>query len=156
MNNFIFHSPTKVYFGRGYEKQIGSLLKEHGFKKPLLVYGGDCIGRSPCAPLKELQGRCAVAFGLMGCPNGSACMRGHGFLPFWASIGSQYGRRSFSNPERKLKVSLACTAPVRHRGLLSAVLLATPPLRLRVRPRRSPAQRVLCQRQLDDELGCAR
>ena len=27
MNNFIFHSPTKVYFGRGYEKQIGSLLK---------------------------------------------------------------------------------------------------------------------------------
>ena len=46
MNNFIFHSPTRVYFGRGYEKQIGSLLKEHGFKKPLLVYGGGSIKRS--------------------------------------------------------------------------------------------------------------
>ena len=46
MNNFIFHSPTKVYFGSGYEKQIGALLKEHGFHKPLIVYGGGSIKRS--------------------------------------------------------------------------------------------------------------
>ena len=46
MNNFIFHSPTKVYFGSGYEKQIGALLKEHGFHKPFIVYGGGSIKRS--------------------------------------------------------------------------------------------------------------
>ncbi len=46
MNNFIFHSPTRVYFGKDYEKQIGALLKEHGFSKPLLVYGGGSIKRS--------------------------------------------------------------------------------------------------------------
>ena len=46
MQNFIYHSPTKVYFGRGYEKQIGALLAEHGFRKPLIVYGGGSIKRS--------------------------------------------------------------------------------------------------------------
>ncbi|MBS7315683.1 MAG: iron-containing alcohol dehydrogenase [Clostridiaceae bacterium] len=46
MNNFIYHSPTKVYFGRGYETKIGSLLAERGFRKPLIVYGGGSIKRS--------------------------------------------------------------------------------------------------------------
>ena len=46
MNNFVYHSPSKVYFGQGYEAQIGALLKEHGFRKPLLVYGGGSIKRS--------------------------------------------------------------------------------------------------------------
>ena len=46
MNNFVYHSPTKVYFGQGYESQIGALLKEHGFRKPLMVYGGGSIKRS--------------------------------------------------------------------------------------------------------------
>ena len=45
MNNFYFHLPTKVYFGKGQIKKLPEILLEYG-KKVLLVYGGGSIKRS--------------------------------------------------------------------------------------------------------------
>ena len=43
MNNFIYYTPTKVYFGKDEEKKIGTILKEYNPKKVMLVYGGGSI-----------------------------------------------------------------------------------------------------------------
>lgn len=43
MNNFIFNTPTKVYFGKDSEKNLGKLIKEYGFKKVLFHYGKNSI-----------------------------------------------------------------------------------------------------------------
>jgi alcohol dehydrogenase YqhD (iron-dependent ADH family) len=45
MNNFVFHNPTKLIFGRGQLAQLASLLTGYG-KRVLLVYGGGSIKRS--------------------------------------------------------------------------------------------------------------
>lgn len=45
MNNFYFHLPTKVYFGKGQIKKLPEILSRLG-KKALLVYGGGSIKRS--------------------------------------------------------------------------------------------------------------
>lgn len=39
MNNFIFHSPTKIYFGKEQELIVGKIIRELGFKKVLFHYG---------------------------------------------------------------------------------------------------------------------
>ncbi len=46
MENFIFYAPTKVYFGKGYEKQVGEIIKEYGFNKIMLQYGKDSVKKS--------------------------------------------------------------------------------------------------------------
>lgn len=46
MNNFTFHTPTKVFFGKGTEKQVGEIIKSYGFSKVLLHYGSGSIKRS--------------------------------------------------------------------------------------------------------------
>lgn len=43
MNNFEFLSPTKIYFGKNQEENVGKIIKENGFKKILLHYGGGSI-----------------------------------------------------------------------------------------------------------------
>lgn len=43
MNNFIFHSPTKIYFGKDQELLVGQIIKEAGFKKVLFHYGKSSI-----------------------------------------------------------------------------------------------------------------
>ena len=45
MNNFYFHLPTEVYFGKGQIKKLPEILSGLG-KKALLVYGGGSIKRS--------------------------------------------------------------------------------------------------------------
>ena len=40
MNNFVYETPTKVYFGRGEEEKVGKLVKDFNPKKVLLHYGG--------------------------------------------------------------------------------------------------------------------
>lgn len=44
--NFTYYSPTKVYFGKGIENQIGQLVREHGGNRVLLHYGGQSTVRS--------------------------------------------------------------------------------------------------------------
>lgn len=39
MQNFTYYAPTKVFFGRGTERTVGSVLKEHNYHKVLLHYG---------------------------------------------------------------------------------------------------------------------
>ena len=46
MLNFIYNTPTKVYFGKDEELKIGSIIKELGFKKILLHYGKSSIKTS--------------------------------------------------------------------------------------------------------------
>ena len=40
MDNFIYETPTKVYFGRGEELKVGKIIKEYNPHKVLLHYGG--------------------------------------------------------------------------------------------------------------------
>ncbi len=46
MIDFDFVSPTKLFFGRGKEKDIGAIIKSYGFKKILFHYGGGSIKSS--------------------------------------------------------------------------------------------------------------
>ncbi len=45
MQNFDFYAPARILFGKGFEKQVGELLKPHA-KKVLLHYGGGSIKKS--------------------------------------------------------------------------------------------------------------
>lgn len=46
MKNFIYYTPTKVYFGRDEHKKIGEILKALGYKKIMLHYGSGSIIKS--------------------------------------------------------------------------------------------------------------
>ena len=46
MENFIFHSPTKIIFGRNTESQAGDFCREYGATKVLLHYGSGSVLRS--------------------------------------------------------------------------------------------------------------
>lgn len=46
MNNFVFHNPTKIIFGKGTISEIGKEIKTAGIKKVLLVYGGGSIKKN--------------------------------------------------------------------------------------------------------------
>lgn len=46
MHNFHFHHYTDMLFGKDTELQTGEMVKKHGGKKVLLVYGGGSIKRS--------------------------------------------------------------------------------------------------------------
>ena len=46
MNNFRFHNPTLIEFGENAVKRLSALLKSHGAKQVLLVYGGGSIKKS--------------------------------------------------------------------------------------------------------------
>lgn len=43
MQNFEFYTPTRMIFGRDTEKQVGTIVREYGYKKVLLHYGGGSI-----------------------------------------------------------------------------------------------------------------
>ena len=45
MQNFIYHIPTKIYFGEGQIKELGTILKNNG-NSVLLVYGGGSIKKN--------------------------------------------------------------------------------------------------------------
>ncbi|PLV58306.1 iron-containing alcohol dehydrogenase [Thermotoga sp. KOL6] len=46
MENFVFHNPTKLIFGKGTIHQIGEELKQAGIGKVLFLYGGGSIKRN--------------------------------------------------------------------------------------------------------------
>ncbi len=45
MKDFIYHSPTQIYFG-DYVEQVGSIIKEKGFKNVLFHYGQNSIHKT--------------------------------------------------------------------------------------------------------------
>lgn len=46
MKNFIYNTPTKVFFGKGYEYKLGEILKSYNVKKILLHYGKSSIKKN--------------------------------------------------------------------------------------------------------------
>ena len=46
MDNFIYYVPTKVYFGKGEENNVGKYLNEYQPHKVLLHYGGSSAEKS--------------------------------------------------------------------------------------------------------------
>ena len=46
MNNFIYNTPTKVFFGKNQEDKLGEILKSYNIKKVLLHYGKESIKKS--------------------------------------------------------------------------------------------------------------
>lgn len=46
MLNFEYYAPTKVFFGKGREKQIGEIIANYGYKKIMLQYGQGSIKRT--------------------------------------------------------------------------------------------------------------
>lgn len=45
-NNFEYYAPTKVYFGKGEEKNVGTYIREYGASRVMLVYGGHSAKKS--------------------------------------------------------------------------------------------------------------
>lgn len=46
MLDFEYYAPTKVFFGKDAESKVGGVLREQGFEKVLLVYGGGSVIKS--------------------------------------------------------------------------------------------------------------
>ncbi len=46
MNNFIYHTPTKVYFGKDQELNVGQIIKEFGGTRVLIHYGTGSVKRT--------------------------------------------------------------------------------------------------------------
>ena len=46
MIDFDFVAPTRIVFGKKSEERLGGLLREYGFKRVFLIYGGGSIKRS--------------------------------------------------------------------------------------------------------------
>ncbi len=46
MENFIYNTPTRVYFGKGQENNLGQILKSYGIKKVLFHYGKESIKKT--------------------------------------------------------------------------------------------------------------
>jgi alcohol dehydrogenase YqhD (iron-dependent ADH family) len=46
MESFEFELKTRIFFGRGQEKRVGSIVKDYGFKKVLLHYGQGSVVKS--------------------------------------------------------------------------------------------------------------
>ena len=43
MRDFTYYAPTKVFFGKGKENQVGEIIKGYGFKKIMMQYGRSSI-----------------------------------------------------------------------------------------------------------------
>lgn len=46
MNNFVFHTPTEVVFGKGTENEVGALVKAQNCRKVLVHFGGESAKKS--------------------------------------------------------------------------------------------------------------
>ena len=46
MQNFIYNTPTKVFFGKGKEKEVGEIISSYGYKKIMLQYGMGSVIKS--------------------------------------------------------------------------------------------------------------
>ena len=46
MDNFIYYTPTKIYFGKGEENKVAKIIKEYNPSKIMLVFGSGSIKRN--------------------------------------------------------------------------------------------------------------
>lgn len=67
MNNFTLHTPTKMYFGRGEYRNIGTIVRGYGFRKPVIYYGGGSVERSGLLDeVKQSLADAGLEFELLG------------------------------------------------------------------------------------------
>ena len=68
MKDFMFHLPTKVYFGKDADQNIGQKIVPYGASRVLLVYGGGSVKRSGLLPRvqKDLESTGMTCFELGG------------------------------------------------------------------------------------------
>ena len=67
MINFELHTPTRVIFGKDTQLMTGRIIKEYGFKKVLLYYGGEsCIKSGLMAQIKETLVEKGISFAEKG------------------------------------------------------------------------------------------
>ena len=43
MLDFLYYTPTKVYFGKDKHKELGEIIKDFGYKKIMFLYGKGSI-----------------------------------------------------------------------------------------------------------------
>ena len=46
MLDFEYYTPTKVFFGKGREKEVGKIISQYGYKKIMLQYGKGSIKKN--------------------------------------------------------------------------------------------------------------
>ena len=46
MKDFIYYTPTKVFFGKEKHKDVGNIIKEYGYDNIMLQYGQGSIKKS--------------------------------------------------------------------------------------------------------------
>ncbi|EJP76264.1 hypothetical protein HMPREF1139_1870 [Campylobacter sp. FOBRC14] len=46
MQDFSFCNPTRIEFGKGKERNIGSYMKEFGAKKAIIIYGSERVKKA--------------------------------------------------------------------------------------------------------------
>ena len=46
MENFVYNTPSKVFFAKGEENNVGKIIKSYGAKKVLVHYGGGSAEKS--------------------------------------------------------------------------------------------------------------
>ena len=46
MLDFIYYAPTKVFFGKGRQKEVGKIIKDYGYKTIMMQYGKNSIKES--------------------------------------------------------------------------------------------------------------
>ena len=46
MENFVYETPTKVYFGKGEEQNVGKIIAGYAPKKVLVHFGGQSARKS--------------------------------------------------------------------------------------------------------------
>ena len=46
MENFEFYAPTRMIFGKDTHLKVGKLIREYGFKKVLIHFGGGSVKRT--------------------------------------------------------------------------------------------------------------
>ena len=67
MNNFVFYSPTEFVFGKATEMQVGALVRKHGARKVMIVYGGGSVVRSGLLDrVKQSLREAGIEYCLMG------------------------------------------------------------------------------------------
>ena len=67
MNNFVFYSPTEFVFGKATEMQVGALVRKHGARKVMIVYGGGSVVRSGLLDrVKQSLQEAGIEYCLMG------------------------------------------------------------------------------------------
>ena len=46
MKDFVYNTPTKVFFGKDKHKEVGNIIKEYGFSKIMLMFGMGSIKKN--------------------------------------------------------------------------------------------------------------